>query len=95
MSSDRSFWSDERAVADVAELRPHEAAEIAGRDVLQVENAEEVGAHLDEHAALESCRLKCCHKFDARGLEPSELGPVKFRGVKTVIERCRLARRSL
>ena len=57
MSSDRSFWSDERAVADVAELHLDEAAQVAGRDVLQVEDPEQVVAHLDQHALLESCRL--------------------------------------
>ena len=42
MSSDRSFWSDRRAVADVAELHPDEAAQVAGGDVLQLEDPEQV-----------------------------------------------------
>ena len=42
---------------DVAQLRLDEPALVAGREMLQVEDAAEVRAHLDQHSAFESCRL--------------------------------------
>ena len=46
-----------QAGADVAHLGLDESALVAGREVLEIENPEEVVLELDQHAALQSCRL--------------------------------------
>src|SRR5687768_9427941 len=42
----------QQTAADIAHLDANETAEVAGRDMLDVEDAEEVLAHLDQHALL-------------------------------------------
>ena len=46
-----------RAGPDVPELDPDEPAQVAGRHMLQIEDAEQIVPDLDEHALLHSCRL--------------------------------------
>jgi hypothetical protein len=52
-----------RAVLDVAHLDAHEAAEVAGRHVLAVENPKQLVVDLDDHAFAElRCEEVVCHK---------------------------------
>ena len=48
---------DERARSDIARPALHEAALVAGRQVMQFEDAQQVVADLDEIALPEPCRL--------------------------------------
>ena len=51
----------QRSAADVAELHADEPAQVARRDVLQVEHAEQIVADLHQHALLHSRGLNRTH----------------------------------
>src|SRR5204862_6676904 len=44
----------QRSAANVPQLHADEAAQVAGRDVLELEDPEQVLVHLDEHALLQT-----------------------------------------
>ena len=50
-----------RPGADVPHLRLDESAHVTGREMLQIEDAEQVVPHLDQHALLHPCRLYGAH----------------------------------
>ena len=51
------------ATLEIAHLDAHEAAEVAGRHVLAIENAKEFFVDLDDHALAElGCKKVVCHK---------------------------------
>src|SRR3989442_8999583 len=58
----------QRAAADVPQLDPHEAPQVARRDVLQLEDPEKILVHLDEHALLQSRCLYRGHVSEVKDL---------------------------
>ena len=67
------FVVGQGAAADIARLHAHEAAEVAGRDVLYIERAEQVLVQLEQHALAQLRRLNRGHRLRyPAGAEPCE-----------------------
>jgi hypothetical protein len=68
----------QRAAADVAKLGAHEAAQVAGGDVLQLEDAKEVIVDLDQHALAHAGRLNAAHGARSGEGPPAETEAIRL-----------------